>query len=87
MPCWVSEALRILNELKAKSQQEPVSAFSFAIIYLGLRENDQAFAWLEKTYENRELIALSSLKLDPLWDPLRSDPRFADLMRRISPLK
>jgi serine/threonine protein kinase/tetratricopeptide (TPR) repeat protein len=82
-----SDALRILNELKAKSKQEPVLAFSFAIIYLGLREKDQAFAWLEKTYEDRNFLALSSLRLDPLWDPLRSDQRFVDLMRRISPLK
>jgi tetratricopeptide (TPR) repeat protein len=80
-----SEALRILNELKAKPKQEPFSAFSLAIIYLGLKDKDQAFACLEKTYEDRSFLVLSSLKLDPLWDPLRSDPRFVDLLRRIGP--
>jgi hypothetical protein len=54
-----------------------------AIIYVGLKEKDQAFAWLDKTLEERDFLALSNLKLDPLWDPLRSDPRFADLMRLI----
>jgi hypothetical protein len=59
-----------------------VSAFSFAVIYLGLGEKDQAFAWLEKAYEERSFL-LAYLKVDPIWDPLRSDPRFADLVRRI----
>ena len=77
-----SQALRILDELKGVSKQEYVSAYSFAVIYLGLGEKDQAFAWLEKAYEERSFL-LPYLKVDPIWDPLRSDPRFADLVRRI----
>jgi serine/threonine protein kinase/Tfp pilus assembly protein PilF len=77
-----SQALRILDELKGASKQEYVSAYSFAVIYLGLGEKDQAFAWLEKAYEERSFL-LPYLKVDPIWDPLRSDPRFADLVRRI----
>jgi hypothetical protein len=76
------QALRILDELKGASKQEYVSAYSFAVIYLGLGEKDQAFAWLEKAYEQRSFL-LAYLKVDPIWDPLRSDPRFADLVRRI----
>ena len=79
-----SEALRILHELQARSEQEPGSRFSIAIIYLGLGDKEQAFAWLEKTLEERGFLSLSNLKLDPLWDPLRSDPRFDDLMLRMS---
>jgi serine/threonine protein kinase/Tfp pilus assembly protein PilF len=84
-----SQALRILDELKASSKQKAAAGYSFcfdfAVIYLGLGEKDQAFVWLEKAYEDRELISLTTLKLDSMWDPLRSDPRFADLLRRISP--
>jgi eukaryotic-like serine/threonine-protein kinase len=80
-----SQALRTIDELKAVSKQEPVSPEVFAIIYVGLGEKDQAFAWLEKAYDERDHSLLSTLKVDPLWDPLRSDPRFADLLRRIGP--
>ncbi|HEV1993723.1 MAG TPA: protein kinase, partial [Candidatus Acidoferrum sp.] len=61
-----SQALRILDRLKAVSKQEPVHADAFAVIYLGLGEKDQTFAWLEKAYEEHDLIFLSTLKLDPL---------------------
>ena len=50
--------------------------------YVGLGDKDKAFEWLEKAYEAR-LIALMNLKVDPVWTPLRSDPRFADLVKRI----
>jgi serine/threonine protein kinase/Tfp pilus assembly protein PilF len=80
-----AQALQILGELKKKSKQDSVPAFSLALIYLGLGDKDQAFAWLEKDFQKRDLIGLSTLKLDPLWDPLRSDPRFAELVRRTSP--
>jgi hypothetical protein len=43
---------------------------------------DQAFSWLEKAYEER-FNRLAYLKVEALWDPLRSDPRFADLLRRV----
>ncbi len=53
-----------------------------AEIYTGLGEKHQALEWLEKTYEERS-TALIYLKVDPVFDSLRSDPRFADLLRRI----
>jgi hypothetical protein len=46
-----------------------------------LGEKDQAFAWLEKAHQDRSGIFFQ-LKMDPVNDPLRSDPRFADLLRR-----
>jgi TolB-like protein/Tfp pilus assembly protein PilF len=78
-----SQALQMLDELKALSKQTSVLAFSFALIYLGLGEKDQTFAWLEKTYEERSSRMFLFLKVDPIWDPVRSDPRFADLLRRV----
>ena len=55
---------------------------SFARIYAGLGDKDQAFKWLEKGYDERA-APLFYIKVDPIWDPLRSDPRFDDLLRRI----
>ena len=53
-----------------------------ATVYAALGDNDMAFDWLEKSYERRE-ESLCSLKIDQKMDPLRSDPRFNDLLRRI----
>jgi TolB-like protein/Tfp pilus assembly protein PilF len=77
-----SQALRMLEQLEAASKERYTPAFSFAVVYAGLGEKDQAFAWLEKAYGERT-SRLGYLKVEPLWDPLRSDPRFADLVRRI----
>jgi TolB-like protein/Tfp pilus assembly protein PilF len=77
-----SQALRVLRQLEAASKQSYTPAFSFAVVYAGLGEKDQAFAWLEKAYGERT-SRLGYLKVEPLWDPLRTDPRFADLVRRI----
>ncbi len=53
-----------------------------AIIYAGLGEKEQAFAWLEEAYADRS-ARLPFLKIEPRFDSLRSDPRFADLVRRV----
>jgi TolB-like protein len=58
------------------------STYNAATFYAALGEKDKAFAELNKSYENRE-ASMRSLKIDPLLDPLRDDPRFADLMRRM----
>jgi TolB-like protein/Tfp pilus assembly protein PilF len=76
------EALRMIEELKAASQQTFVPALFVALVYAGLEDKDQAFTWLEKAYEER-FNRLAYLKVEALWDPLRSDPRFADLLRRV----
>jgi len=76
------EALKILDDLKEQSKQRYVSPKGFAMIYMGLGDKDQAFEWLNKTFdENPYRIAF--IKVDPRFDSLRSDPRFADLLRRM----
>jgi serine/threonine-protein kinase len=76
------EAQKNLDELLQLSKQRFVSPTSIAIVYIALGNKDQAFAWLEKGNEVRDLNILR-LKLDQGFRPLRSDPRFDDLVRRI----
>ena len=52
-----------------------------AFTYASLRNKDRAFAWLDKGVERRSWVIIY-LKNDSVWDPLRSDPRFADFVRR-----
>jgi serine/threonine-protein kinase len=77
-----SEARLVLDELKQLSGREYVPAYSIALVYAGLGEKDQAFAWLEKAYAEHS-FNMAWLKVEPRWDSLRSDPRFADLLRRV----
>jgi hypothetical protein len=72
----------MIEELRALEKRNFVPAFSFALVYAGLEDKDQAFTWLEKSCDER-FNRLAYVKVEALWDPLRSDPRFADLLRRI----
>ncbi|HST22220.1 MAG TPA: winged helix-turn-helix domain-containing protein [Blastocatellia bacterium] len=71
-----------LDELKTLEKESFVPPFYLALIHMALRENDDAFAYLEKAYEMRD-SSLPLLKVDARLDPLRSDPRLTDLMLRI----
>jgi tetratricopeptide (TPR) repeat protein len=77
-----AEAQKILDELHKLSKQRYVSPFQTAIIYTGLGKKDQAFAWLEKAYEERD-SALNHVKVEPRFDGLRSDPRFTALLKKM----
>jgi predicted Zn-dependent protease len=76
------EAMKILGDLKHRSKREYVSSDEVALIYAALGEKDQAFTWLEKAYAEHAFV-LAYLKVEPMLDSLRSDPRFADLVRRV----
>ena len=79
------EAQRVLDQLNDLSNRQFITAAARARIYAGLDEKDKAFEWLEKSYEERSLATgFGSIKVDPAYDPLRSDPRFADLLRRMN---
>jgi Tfp pilus assembly protein PilF len=77
-----TEARKILAELQSLSEHKYVPATDTALIYAGLGEKDTSFVWLDKAYEEHS-FTLSNLKVEPRFDSLRSDPRFADLLRRI----
>ena len=72
-----------LEHLKEAAKRKHVSPATFASFYARLGEKDQALAWLEKAYQQRD-SRLASLKARRVWDPLRSDPRFQDLVRRMN---
>ncbi len=76
------EAQELLDQLNEQSKHGYVGAYNIALIHLGLGENDRAFEWLDKAYEERSNW-LSYVKVEPRLDPLRSDPRFNELVRRI----
>jgi TolB-like protein/DNA-binding winged helix-turn-helix (wHTH) protein/Flp pilus assembly protein TadD len=77
-----ADALRLLAELKRRKQAGYVPAGAFVNAYLGLGENDLAFAWLEQAYKEQSNI-LQYAKVHPFFDPVRGDPRFTDLLRRV----
>ncbi len=77
-----ADALRLLGELKKRQQTGYVPAGAFVHAYLGLGDNDEAFAWFERAYREQSNI-LIYIKVFPLYDPLRGDPRFQDLVRRV----
>ena len=77
-----SDAIRLLAELKQHRQTGYIPAAAFVNAYLGLGDNEQAFYWLERAYQERSNI-LQFVKIHPYFDPIRSDPRFADLVRRV----
>lgn len=76
------KAARVISQLRTLSKQRYVSAFYVALVYVGLGENDQAVSWLEKACDERS-GQVAFLKVEAEWDPLRADPRFANLVRRI----
>lgn len=77
-----AKARAILDELKSRSAQQYVPPYNIAVVYLALAERDEAFAWLEKANEEHD-VWVSFLKIDPKWDPYRSDPRLAAILQRI----
>src|SRR5688572_7199729 len=77
------EAHDVLNELNNLARHNRyVSSFSRAPIYIGLGETDLAFKWLEQAHQER-LWYMALLAVDPMFDRLRADPRFTDLLRRM----
>jgi hypothetical protein len=64
------------------SSHEYIDSYPIATIYAGLGNKDEAFRWLEKGYEEHS-ASMPYLAVDPFWYGMRSDPRYADLLRRM----
>jgi tetratricopeptide (TPR) repeat protein len=78
-----AQALKVLDQLQELSKERPIAAYDIATVYAGLGDKEQAFAWLDRAYEDRDLW-MPLLGVDPTLDNLHSDPRFAELLRRMN---
>jgi eukaryotic-like serine/threonine-protein kinase len=77
-----ADAVRVAQQFKDFSAHAYVDFYSLAVIYAGMGDKDEAFHWLEKAYEE-DSASMPYLGVDVFWDKLRSDSRFADLVRRV----
>jgi len=77
-----SEALQIVAQLQSISNTQYVSPYGRAQIYAALSDREQTFKWLQTAYDDRA-VWMSYLAVDPVFDSLRADPRFQDLLRRV----
>jgi tetratricopeptide (TPR) repeat protein len=74
------QAMKIVKDLEDRQTQHSSTDASIGLIYVGLGDNDQAMIWLNKAYQAR---FNPSILVRPAFDPLRSDARFQNLLRRI----
>ncbi|HKZ79410.1 MAG TPA: protein kinase [Pyrinomonadaceae bacterium] len=77
-----AEALDVIQRLKERRKQQYVSPYFIALVYVALGDRDAAFEWLEQAYQSRDEW-LIWLGVEPKLDPIRSDPRFQELLRRV----
>ena len=80
-----AEARAILNQLDALSKRRYVSPLYFAIVLAGLKENDRAIEYLNKAFDARH-PGLVLIRIEPMFDGLRSDERFKQLIKRFEPI-
>jgi eukaryotic-like serine/threonine-protein kinase len=78
-----AKAQKVLEQLKQLSAKRYVAPYNVAVIYAGLGENDEAFRWLQRAYDERSYVLAEYLNTDSRLDDLRSDPRFGELRRAI----
>jgi TolB-like protein/Flp pilus assembly protein TadD len=80
------EALQILEQLSERRRQRYVQAYCLAVVNLGLGDHNEAINSLEEGYRERDGFGMGTIRIDPLLDPLRGDPRFEKLANQIVPL-
>ena len=77
------KARKVLAEFEELFKEHKTSPYYVAMIYAGLEEPDQTFAWLEKAFTEHSRPLVTGLKVSPMWANLRSDPRFENLLQRM----
>jgi len=78
----MAKARLALGKLEQLNPRQALDPTPFIRAYIGMGDRDQAFGWLEKAYSQRGNV-MTTLQVDPLYDPLRSDPRFPELLHRV----
>jgi hypothetical protein len=76
-------AVQILAELEELARHGNVRAYWRAVLYLSLENRDEALRWLEQGIADHEGLEIAYVKVDPLLDPLRGDPRFEALVQKV----
>ncbi len=79
----LDKAMQIINDLKSRSKDKQIPSIAFAMIYIGIGDKDLAIELLEKAYEERS-GGLIMLKVHPIYDSLRSEPRFITLLKEMN---
>lgn len=77
------KALAVIQNIKEREKTQYVQSYWVAIMYAALGDKDNAFASLEKAYRDHDWF-LQRIKVDPFMDPLRDDPRFAEMVKRLN---
>ena len=77
------EAMKLLDQFKQESKERYVPGHSFAVIYIGLNDKQEALNWLEKDVSDRSPTTVT-YGISAEFDELRSDPRFKDMMKRLN---
>jgi len=78
----LAQAEKEREKLLASDRRDPLDPIVIVPAYIGMGDNDQAIAWLERAFAQHS-NGLTGLKVDPIYDPLRGDPRFQNLLRRV----
>lgn len=79
---WQGFLRKLLEGAEERNKTKPVSPLTFAGLYVRLEQKDKAFAFLEKAFDERD-PSIVQLKIEPIYDTLRDDPRYAELVRKI----
>jgi len=79
------EARQILEQLRERRRQRYVQAYCLAVVNLGLGDHNEAINWLEEGYRERDGFGMGTIRIDPLLDSLRGDPRFEALAEKVVP--
>jgi len=77
-------ALEVLDELGTLAGKRYVPPYNSALVYNGLHDDDNTFAWLERAYEARDVLLAAFITTDPVWSRLHHHPRFKDLLARMN---
>jgi tetratricopeptide (TPR) repeat protein len=78
-----TEAIAILEQLHEIHRRQNLNAYDISYVYAALGDKEQALHYLEKSYQAHEGFNVGHIRVDPFLDPLRSDPRFEELVAKV----
>jgi serine/threonine-protein kinase len=76
-------ARTVLEELEVLAVERYVPPYNFALVFYGLQLYEQAFAWLERAYNTRDVLLTAFINVEPFWQGLKNEKRFVDLLKRM----